>query len=99
MELLGDVATLLLLAEYDLARVGLHQVVASGLGGDVLEDDLHAPVGPGPTPTKVAVGRYSTRAPPTSKVGGARFVDLARPLDGSRSRSDDPRRSRARLFD
>ena len=41
MQFLGDVSALLLLAEYDSGRVGLHQVVAPGLRGDVLEDHLH----------------------------------------------------------
>ena len=88
VELLGDVAALLLLAEHDLAGVGLHEVVATGLGGDVLEDDLHPPIGPG-APTTVAVGRYSTAARRPRRprvgpvVGGAPSVvdvlDRARP--------------------
>ena len=44
VELLGDVAAFFLLAEHDPGRVRLHQVVATGLGGDVLEDHLHSPV-------------------------------------------------------
>ena len=42
VELLGDMATLLLLTRHHVGRVGLHQVVAPGFRGDVLEDDLHA---------------------------------------------------------
>ena len=45
VELLGDVAPLLLLSEDHLIGVGLEQVVPSGLGRHVLEDHLHPPVG------------------------------------------------------
>ena len=45
MQLLGDVSPLFFLAEDDPSGVGLHQVVAAGLGGDVFEDHLHVAVG------------------------------------------------------
>ena len=40
-------STLLFLAEDDSGRVGLHQIVSAGLGGDVLEHHLHALPGVG----------------------------------------------------
>ncbi len=57
VKLLGDVTPLLFLTEHDLGGVRLHQVVAPGLGGDVLEDDLHSPVPAWERPSMVAVGR------------------------------------------
>ena len=45
VELLCDVAPFLFLSEDHLVGVGLEQIVPSGFGSDVLEDDLHAPVG------------------------------------------------------
>ena len=56
--------------EHHPGGVRLHQVVAAGLCGDVLEDDLH-PRSRSPGPSMVAVGRKRTRSPSISKETGS----------------------------
>ncbi len=89
VQLLGDMASFLLLAQHHLTGIGLHQVVPSRLGRHVLEDHLHPPVGPGCS--HEGRGRPVEDTPPsTSKVSGRDRV-----LDVARRHADGPRPGRA----